>query len=136
MTIGERIKMLREQHDISQIDLAKKLKTTKQTIYKYENNIVTNIPLNRIERIADIFNVHPAYIMGWIDEENPETEDTQPDPDLVVLDAYRLLDTEDKAEIRGEMKHMLKADKYNNTSISGEIAEVLKNIRVSPINIE
>lgn len=67
MTIGERIKKLREDKGISQTELADIIKTTKQNLYKYENNIITNIPSDKIEAIAKYFNISPSYIMGWED---------------------------------------------------------------------
>ncbi len=70
MTKGERIKKLRESAGMSQTELADKLNTKKQTVYKYETDIVTNIPSDKIERISEIFNVSPAYIMGWSDEKS------------------------------------------------------------------
>ena len=71
MTVGERIKFLREKLNISQVDFADKINVSKQTLYKYENNIITNIPSDKIEAIADISNVSPAYIMGWETAELP-----------------------------------------------------------------
>lgn len=65
MTKGERIKELRIKYDMSQDELAKRLDTTKQTIYKYEHNIVTNIPTDKIEIMANIFHVTPEYICCW-----------------------------------------------------------------------
>lgn len=65
MTVGERIKTLREKCGISQVALADKIDVSKQSLYKYENNIITNIPSDKIEKIAEITNVSPAYIMGW-----------------------------------------------------------------------
>lgn len=65
MTVGERIRDLREQLGISQVDFANKIKVSKQTLYKYENNIITNIPSDKIESAARIGNVSPAYLMGW-----------------------------------------------------------------------
>ena len=72
MTKGERIKLLREKANMTQEELAKLLNTTKQTIYKYEQSIVTNIPSDRVERIAEVLNTTPAYIMGW-ESDKPET---------------------------------------------------------------
>lgn len=40
---------------------------------------------------------------------------------MFVLHMYKQLDTEDKAEIRGEMKQMLKADKYNDKKKETEL---------------
>lgn len=65
MTIGERIKEIRDKLNMSQVDFADKINVSKQTLYKYENNIITNIPSDKIESIASIGNVSPAYIMGW-----------------------------------------------------------------------
>jgi len=67
MTIGERIKRLRLYKCLTQEDLAVAAATTKQTIYKYENNIVTNIPSDKIEAIADCLGVSAPYLMGWED---------------------------------------------------------------------
>lgn len=66
-TRGEAIKELRKAASLSQEELARKLNTTKQTVYKYENGIVTNIPSDKIEAMSQIFNVSPAVIMGWDD---------------------------------------------------------------------
>lgn len=65
MTVGERIKDLRERLNISQVDFANKINVSKQTLYKYENNIITNIPSDKIEAVAKIGNISPAYLMGW-----------------------------------------------------------------------
>lgn len=67
MTIGDRIKKVREMANLSQVDLANKLDIKKQTLYKYENNIITNIPSDKIEKIALLCKTTPAYIMGWED---------------------------------------------------------------------
>ena len=68
MTIGERIKYARESKGISQVKLAAAAKISKQNLYKYENNIITNIPSDKIELISDYMEISPAYIMGWISE--------------------------------------------------------------------
>lgn len=71
MTVGERIKALRESLGISQVDFAAKINVSKQTLYKYENNLITNIPSDKIEAVARVGNVSPAYLMGW-EAEAPE----------------------------------------------------------------
>ena len=65
MTKGERIKNKREELNIRPTDLAKKAKISKQTLYKYERDIITNIPSDKLQRIADALNVPPSYLMGW-----------------------------------------------------------------------
>ena len=69
MNKGERIKELREHIGLSQVQLADKIGVSKQTLYKYENNVITNIPSDKIEAIAELCNTTPAYIMGWNSEQ-------------------------------------------------------------------
>lgn len=68
MTIGARIKELRLKNNMMQVDLAKAVNSSKQTIYKYENDIVTNIPYDKIILLAKALNTTTAYLMGWEDE--------------------------------------------------------------------
>ena len=68
MAKGKRIKEKRELLNISQTELAKCVGTSKQTLYKYENDIITNIPSDVIENIATHLECSPAYIMGWEDD--------------------------------------------------------------------
>lgn len=65
MYIGDRIRELRTEKGYSQVEMAERVHVSKQTWYKYENNIVTNIPYDKIEAIAQALNVTPAYLMGW-----------------------------------------------------------------------
>ena len=75
MSIGERIKEERHRKGFSQEYVAKAIGTTKQAIYKYESGIVTNIPTDKISKMASLFGVTPAYLMGW--DENQPKEKTE-----------------------------------------------------------
>lgn len=67
MDIGLRIKKRRLEKGLSQDEVAEKINTTKQTIYKYETGIITNIPASKIESLANVLDTTPAYLMGWTD---------------------------------------------------------------------
>lgn len=113
MTKGEIIRRLREEADMSQTELARKIGTTKQNIYKYENGIVTNIPSNKIEAIADIFNVSPDYIMGWnTDDKRSYYNISVTFHEKKVITAYR-----NKPEMQGAVDKLLEVEeeKQNNT---------------------
>ena len=64
-SIGERLKALRLKSGLTQEEVGRHAHISKQTLYKYENGIVTNIPADKIELLATIYSVTPAYIMGW-----------------------------------------------------------------------
>ena len=72
MTIGEKIKLLRTQNNLTQEELANYANTTKQTIHKYETGIITNIPAIKIKAISEKLCTTPAYLMGW--ENQPEED--------------------------------------------------------------
>ncbi len=57
------IKQLRRARGLNQVELAKKLSVTKQTVSNWENdNIQPSIEM--LERIADFFNVSTDYLLG------------------------------------------------------------------------
>ena len=70
MTVGDRIRQVRQEQDVTQQELADYIGVSKQAVYKYENNIVTNKPTDKVDAIAKRLKVSPAYLMGW--EEQPE----------------------------------------------------------------
>ncbi len=65
MEMGERIRKLRKENGLTQTELAAKVQTTKQNIYKYEKGIITNIPLDKIKALAEALNTTVAYLIGW-----------------------------------------------------------------------
>lgn len=84
MNRGSKIKAAREAKGMSQEALGIACGTTKQTIFKYENGITTNIPFDRVEKIAEVLDITPAYIMGWEDNNNlPSNVSPMPDTKMV-----------------------------------------------------
>ena len=68
MTIGKRIREARKKAGLSQEALARAINSTKQAVYKYECDIVTNIPMDKIEIMSNVLSVTPSYLMGWEDD--------------------------------------------------------------------
>lgn len=77
MEIGERIRLRREELDMTQDELANALGyTSRSTIAKIENG-ANKLKQSMILKIAEALSTTPAYIMGWediIDVENVEDE--------------------------------------------------------------
>ena len=125
MTKGERIKKLRKEKGITQEEMAKALKTTKQTISKYEKGIVTNIPSDRIEALCKLLETTPEYILGWEQrvEENPveeanklaawymglEYKETDAEVRL-LLEEYSQLNEQKQAQVREYIHFLLGRD--------------------------
>lgn len=69
MTMGERIKYLRESNNMTQDELGLLLGVQKSAIAKYENGKVENIKRSTIKKMADIFGVSACYLMGFDEDE-------------------------------------------------------------------
>lgn len=64
---GLRLRQLREKRGLSRKMLAKKLGVSKETIYRYENN-VQNPSLDRTKQIAVILRTSVDYLIGLDNE--------------------------------------------------------------------
>ena len=125
MSKGKRIKELREKYELTQDQLAQKLETTKQTIFKYENGIVTNIPSDKVEKMASIFNVSPSYILGWDD-----TIAEKPNPkEKHVVEIFRNLNDDGQDRVIEYAEYVRDTGKYSldaSSLVAQQIAEERK----------
>jgi transcriptional regulator with XRE-family HTH domain len=88
MSIGQRIKVARERKDMTLDEVAKRCDTTKQTIFKYENEIVTNIPYEKIVLLSKALDVTPSYLFGWEENDNSPSEPSLTEGEKVLLDLF------------------------------------------------
>ncbi len=64
--LNERIRKLRLERNLSQVDLAKKLNVTKQSVSNWENdNIQPSIEM--LVKLAAVFSVSTDYLLGLED---------------------------------------------------------------------
>lgn len=130
-TIGNRIRKRREQLDLSQDELAKRLGfKSRSSINKIELD-ERNLTQSRIKAIADALETTPSYIMGWDElDEQVDLEKLRQDiqkegeAEKIIINRYGKdvwdalcmyiqLDGEDRAEVRGMMKGLYRNDKYS-----------------------
>jgi transcriptional regulator with XRE-family HTH domain len=72
---GERMKRIREEKNLTLEEVALKIGLSKGTVSRYENGEIDNIPLSRVEDIANLFKVSPEWLIGWSEERYREDED-------------------------------------------------------------
>ena len=105
MTIGQRIREARERKDMTLDEVAKRCNTTKQTIFKYENEIVTNIPYDKIVLLSNALDVSPSYLFGWEEKEFSPSEPQLTEGEKVLLDLFNRV-PEDQQQL---VLHMIRA---------------------------
>ena len=117
MNTGDKIKLLREREKMSQADLGARLGVKRAAINKYKKGTVENIPFRNLEKIADIFNVTPQYLVGWADEQKDMDLETivslgvttvYGDYGMHILNSYLDLDTAGRRKLLLYIKDLLK----------------------------
>ena len=103
MTIGERIKNRRIEIGLSVEDLASKLGKNRATVYRYENGDIGNLPISILEPIAKVLCTTPAYLMGYEDNLNVNTDliaEIMKDSDMIAhIELLNMLNQEDKKSV-------------------------------------
>lgn len=83
---------------MSQVDVADKVGISKQTLYKYENGIISTIPYDKIYNFAKLYNVSPSYLVGWENEiGSVKSTDQNISEDLDSMSDIELLELINKA---------------------------------------
>lgn len=72
--IGQRLKALRKEHGMTLEEVGKAVGVGKSTVRKWETGMIENMRQDKLSRLAKVFDVSPAYLMGW--EEEPKQLDT------------------------------------------------------------
>lgn len=126
-TIHERIKQRRLELGYTLLYVAEQLQIKEAIMQRYESGAIKNIKHETITKLAQILKCDPSYLMGWTDTPI-KIEDE-------FLKLYNSLDSEDRAEIRGEMKQMLKAPKYQTSTetMFNDIAEEISSSLSTPV---
>lgn len=79
MDIGSRLRALREQKQLTQEDVGKRIGVTKATINRYETGEI-DIKRTVAIKLARVLSTTPQYIMGW--DNNITTENKPEEPEL------------------------------------------------------
>lgn len=69
-TIARRLKEKREEKGLTLEEAAKHINVSKVTLHRYENLNILNIPSDKIEILAKLYETTPKYIMGWSDDDS------------------------------------------------------------------
>ena len=69
MNFGERLRILREKHEMTQTEVAEYLKTTQSYYAQYERDL-RPIPFERAVELAKLYKVSLDYLGGLTDDIN------------------------------------------------------------------
>ena len=109
--LHERIKRLRKANNLSVDEISEKLGISRATYYRYENKDVDKLPYTIIEPLANLFDVSPAYLLGW-ESDNASTKSSNHTSATLPELTHR-----DEVQIAKDLEKML-ADIDSNTSFA------------------
>jgi transcriptional regulator with XRE-family HTH domain len=113
--LGERLKKLRKEQNITQKELGEQFNLSSRVIGYYESEERTPTPDFLLD-ISNYFNISLDYLLGKTDKRNPENSNyndiSLTDEELNHIKLYRKLNDRDKAKFEGMME--LKISEYNS----------------------
>jgi transcriptional regulator with XRE-family HTH domain len=65
MGFKENIKNRRLELHMTLDEVSNKLGISKPTLQRYESGVIENIPFDKVERLAEILNTTPSWLVGW-----------------------------------------------------------------------
>lgn len=75
MSVGDKIKFLRESMNLTQTELGEKLGVKKNAVSKWECGRVEDIPTSKIKAMAALFGVKASYLIEDDESEKVVTEE-------------------------------------------------------------
>ena len=87
--LANRLRTKRIENNLSLQDVAEKLGVSKVTVSRYETLDITNIPSDKIEGMARLYNTTPAFLMGWEDKKEKENINIETvNTDYIMIPLY------------------------------------------------
>lgn len=112
--IMNRIQSKRIELKLSYQDLANKTGLSKSTLQRYETGSIRNIPLDKLEILANALEVSPMWIMGYdfpMEREISNNINTD-DKSAILLNSFNNLNEEGKDEAIKRVNELTELSKY------------------------
>lgn len=128
MNTGELIKKYRKELGMSAEELAAKIGISPSTVYRYENNDISNMGIDKLKLLASNLHTQASTLLGW--NEFPREYD-------LVIHFMRTLNKEGQQKLIDYAEDLVASGKYKPTviedksesakKITTEIAEKIQN---------
>lgn len=112
MSFGDILKKLRQDNNLTQEELAKKIDTSRSNIANYENN--KNMPsVEILNKLSKLFNCSTDYLLGKSDVRNPEKVNIN-DADVAFASGVKALNETNKMIIKNTLEALLAKQEQDN----------------------
>lgn len=112
MNFGDILKKIRQDNNLTQEELAKKIDTSRSNIANYENN--KNMPsIEILDKLSKLFNCSTDYLLGKSDVRNPEKVNIN-DADVAFASGVKALNETNKMIIKNTLEALLAKQEQDN----------------------
>lgn len=125
--MGQKIHKHRTALEMTLTEFGKRVGVGTSTARKWETGYIKDMKSDKIQRVAEVLEISPAYLMGW--KETPEIEKKQEDDGNMLLRNSNIPYVTDKNEsiqLSEEETELLRI--YKNLSVKGRVQLLSKAI--------
>ena len=118
MNTGERIKQLRKEKGLSAEYIAEMIGVSPSTIYRYENNDIASMKIDKLKMIADLLGTSASDLLGWSDDPSALS-----DAESFLLSSFRKMNEKDQGRVLGFVESILSESDYIKTVVPDSVTE-------------
>ena len=86
---SDRIRSEMLRNSLTLIEVEQRTGIKKSSMQRYVSGQTGKIPMAAIEKLADLFGVSGAYLMGWDEKENSPSEPQLTEGEKILIDLFR-----------------------------------------------
>ena len=95
---AQRLKSRRKELRMTLEDVGNALGVTRVAVSRWENGLINNINIEKIEKIAEVLQCPPSYLMGWTDSIDGDSK-AVPDSISKAITLMELLKPQEQEQV-------------------------------------
>ena len=95
---AQRLKSRRKELRMTLEDVGNALGVTRVAVSRWENGLINNINIDKIEKIAEVLQCPPSYLMGWTDSIDGDSK-AVPDSISKAITLMELLKPQEQEQV-------------------------------------
>ena len=96
---AERVRSRRKELKMTLEDVGNALGVSRVAVSRWENGLINNINIDKIEKIAEVLQCQASYLMGWSDSINDDKDKAVPTAAAKVLTLMELLKPDEQEQV-------------------------------------
>lgn len=108
---SDRIRSEMLRNSLTLIEIEQRTGIKKSSMQRYVSGQTGKIPMSAIEKLADLFGVSGAYLMGWGEKESSPSEDILTEGEEMMLELFRRIPEDQQPIVLNMIKAALDSNK-------------------------